>query len=182
MTEHQPGPKLFFGSGSRIDAYHFRREDLEPFQLARALSRINRYSGNGDRSVSVAQHSATLSLIVGDNLDDQRAALMHDVPEIFTGDVPTPIKRLCPDLEVIDARIIRRIHEVYRIPMEAFVRIHELDGRISKDEAHFMFDHLCPAAERQLASGGGPLGITIQSMVPETAANIWLLRYKELFQ
>lgn len=177
----QPGPMLFFGSGQKIDCFNFRREDLSPHLLGRALAHINRYSGNGDRPLSVAQHSMTLSYCVGDNLDDQRAALMHDVPEVFTGDVPTPIKRLCPDLQAIDDRIIGRIQEVYGIPHEAFERIHNLDRRISKDEAHFMFDELCDDAQRQLEGGGGPLGIPIVSLTPLMAGQGWTKRFRQLF-
>lgn len=174
-------PSLFFGSGQKIDPFNFERAELSPHRLGRALSYINRYSGNGDRPFSVAQHSFNLSNVVGPDLDHQRAALMHDVPEIFTGDVPTPIKRMCPDLQAIDARIIERISVVYAIPPGAFEAIHTLDTRISKDEAHFMFWELCADALKQLAGGGGPLGIPIVPMTPLQAASAWTRRFRELF-
>ncbi len=173
------GPKLWFGPGRLVDAYNFTRQQLEPYWIGIGLSRIARFSGNGTRSVNVAQHSRNLSLAVGDDLDLQRAALMHDVPELFTGDVPSPVKRLCPDLMEIDRRIIARISKVYQIPLAAFEAIHEADGRIAETEKLFMFDDLprevrARAAERQLC-------FPVQDWPPSKSADAWTARFCELF-
>ena len=63
--------------------------------IAHALAQINRYNGHAKRPYSVAEHSMFVCEIVkGMGLDchAQRAALMHDAHEAFTGDVATPIK------------------------------------------------------------------------------------------
>lgn len=176
----QQGPKLFFGTGRLIDAYNFTREQLDPTMLGTSLSRIARFSGNGNRSVSVAQHSVNLSHLVGADLDDQRAALMHDVPEIFTGDVPSPIKRLCRDIQLIDDRIIAHISEVYQIPLHAFARIHDADGRIANDEKLFMFDEL--SNEDYAKARQNRFGLVIHEQHDYEAANNWVARFRDLFE
>lgn len=175
-----PGPMLFFGSGRKVDAFHFEADDLPPPLIGRGLSKINRFSGNGDRTVSVAQHSRNLSFMVGDCPHRQRAALMHDLPELFTGDVPTPIKLQCPAILAIDACMIARVAVVYGIPEWAFEAIKSYDSRISFDERLMMFDHLEPA-DREAALAG-QLGFPMIPVTPEVAATSWTRRFYQLFK
>lgn len=175
-----PGPSVYFGSGRRIDAYHFEADDLPPPLIGRSLSRLNRFGGAGERAVNVAQHSLLLSHLVGDCRHRQRAALMHDVPEMWTGEIPRPIKRLCPGIEAADACIIGRISEVYRIPLWAFEAIKDADTAISYDERLFMFEHLDPA-DREVCEEN-KLGIHIVPVTPEIAGVAWTRRFYQLFR
>ena len=104
---------------------------------------------------------------------------MHDVPECFTGDVPSPIKRRCPDLLAIDAQIIARIAEVYGIPLWAFEEIHEADRRLADDEKLFMFNDLSP--EDRKAAEENRLGVVVIPLPPEAAAAAWTRRFYQLF-
>lgn len=63
--------------------------------IARHLSRLNRYTGAGMLPISVAQHS----LLVSRAVERQGArlallALLHDAHEAYTGDIVTPMKNL----------------------------------------------------------------------------------------
>lgn len=175
----QAGPVVYFGSGRRIDAYHFEADDLPPPLIGRGLSRLNRFGGAGDRAVNVAQHSKNLSHLVGDCLHRQRAALMHDVPELFTGEVPRPFKAICPDFVRADDRCMERLGQVYGIPAWAFEAIKEADSRISCDERLFMFDHLEPEIREHCLAN--QLGLHIVPVSPEVAATAWTRRFYQLF-
>lgn len=175
-----PGPLVYFGSGRRIDAYHFEADDLPPPLIGRALSRLNRFGGAGERAVSVATHSLMLSHVVGDCPHRQRAALMHDVPEMWTGEIPRPIKVLCPGIEAADACMIARLGEVYGIPAWAFEAIKDADSRISYDERLFMFEHMDPADHA--VAEEMKLGIHIVPVTPDIAGVAWTRRFYQLFK
>lgn len=83
----------------RID---FENPDPSQFDLddiARALSRLPRFSGHTEKAASVAQHSVGVSRIArclapaGLELTAAMEGLMHDAHEAYTGDAPTPFKR-----------------------------------------------------------------------------------------
>jgi 5'-deoxynucleotidase YfbR-like HD superfamily hydrolase len=71
--------------------------DPDPAQIciediAHALSNICRFSGHTREFVSVAQHCVLVSRLVPH--EHARAALLHDAPEAYLGDVIRPIKRV----------------------------------------------------------------------------------------
>ena len=83
--------------------------------IAHSLAQINRFTGHASRPYSVAEHSLLVCEIVkGMGLDyhAQRAALMHDAHEAFTGDVATPIKAALGvnwlAFENVHARMVRQ--------------------------------------------------------------------------
>lgn len=68
---------------------------LEDF--AHSLSHLPRFLGHTPVPHSVAEHSVRVSLLVedwGGTLDEQRWGLIHDFPEAFLGDLPSPLKKL----------------------------------------------------------------------------------------
>ena len=175
-----PGPQVYFGSGRRVDAYNFSAEDLPVPLIARGLSRLARFGGAGDREVSVAHHSLNLSHAVGDCRQRKRAALIHDVPELFTGEVPRPFKVLCPGIQAADACCMARLGEVFGVPAWAFQAIKEADTRIGYDERLFMFDHLDPEDAQRCREE--QLGIHITEVTREVAATAWTRRFYQLFK
>lgn len=76
----------------------------EPFTpnievIARALSRINRYTGHAG-GLSVAQHCVMCCFVAP--MDVKLSALLHDAHEAYIGDMSAPLKQLIPqycDLE-----------------------------------------------------------------------------------
>ncbi|BAQ50267.1 hypothetical protein [Methylobacterium aquaticum] len=175
------GPLVYFGRGRRIDVYNFTAADLPPTEMAAGQARLHRFGGAGipGRGMTVAQHAFNLSHVVGDCPDRQRAALIHDAPEMFTGEVPRPIKSVCPDFVAVDDRIMLRLGEVFGVPAWAFEAIKEADTRIASDERLFMFDDLDPEDEQRCRER--QLGITITPVTETVAANAWLRRFYQLF-
>jgi hypothetical protein len=170
-------PTLFFDCGRRVDVFEFTKSDLTVVGIARALARINRFSGNGEafERVSVAQHSVNLSWLVPPGLE--KAALMHDVSEIFVGDIPSPIKNMCPDIQAVEERIQRRVAEVFEIPFHQFLEIHPFDKAIARDEARMLF----PDSEDSYMDPDRGLGIEVITMDAPRAADEWARRFYQLY-
>lgn len=63
-------------------------------EIARGLSNLTRWNGTSSMPMTVAEHSIRCSYETeGDPLE----ALLHDVTEVWLGDVPGPWKALLPD-------------------------------------------------------------------------------------
>ena len=87
---------LFYNAGL-VDLDKFTAEDVDTVQIARALSRINRFCGNFN-SISVAQHAVLVAMAVkemGGTEEQILAGLHHDDSEAFVGDIPSPGKEAC---------------------------------------------------------------------------------------
>lgn len=64
--------------------------------IAAHLARINRFNGATREPYSVAQHSVWVAGAIGFYGGDaatQLAGLLHDAPEAYLGDLPTPVQR-----------------------------------------------------------------------------------------
>lgn len=84
---------FFFGPRGLVNSpFEVEPEDVTLAQIARNLSRICRYVGNGDHFYSVAEHSVELSYRVSPQY--AKDALFHDATEVFLGDLHSLIKRL----------------------------------------------------------------------------------------
>jgi hypothetical protein len=167
------GPGLFFYKGDIVDAYNFDADELSIVGIARALSRINRFTGNGSKPYSVAQHSVTLSYLVPKKL--AKAALMHDVCEVFIGDVPSPVKKICPQLMEIEEKILRRLAHVFKIPYVQFIELRPFDSQIGRDEARALFE------EPGIDISGGGFGVEIVPVDAKQAEDDFVRRFFELF-
>jgi hypothetical protein len=72
------------------------------------------------RPYSVAQHSFNLMGLISQFHPEPsakllQAALWHDVPERFTGDIPTPVKVLAPNIRVLLKEVEKRINDALQI-------------------------------------------------------------------
>ena len=110
------------------DPLEIRIEDL-----AFALAHINRYNGHAG-AYSVAQHSV-LALHAAEALTDnagiRRAALLHDAHEAYTGDVPSPIKRvLGPAWRGFEARHERAVRRRFGVLETLPIVVGEIDLRL----------------------------------------------------
>jgi uncharacterized protein len=109
-------------TGRAFDLLDPRPEQIDPLDIAHGLSMICRFTGHVRDFYSVAQHSCLVAEIVSDlwraGPSDrpcpelvQLAALLHDAPEAYIGDVSTPLKRAMrgegqlSEYDAIEARI-----------------------------------------------------------------------------
>lgn len=115
----RPGPWITLLDGRRFHLLDPRPEDVDPYVLASALAKVNRFGGHTTRPYSVAEHSMHVCRLVreaGGTLDERRAALLHDAAEAFIGDLPTPLKRLLPEYAAIERGIHAAVFARFGLP------------------------------------------------------------------
>lgn len=116
-----PAPWIQTYTGRAFDLLDPKPEQIDPLDIAHALSQICRFTGHTRHFYSVAQHSCLVAEIVNDLCRGAYgapcpdvvllAALLHDAPEAYIGDVSTPLKRALrgegtiSEYDVIEARI-----------------------------------------------------------------------------
>lgn len=102
-------------SGVAFDLLNPTPDMIRLSDIAHALSRIPRFNGHTPVPYSVAQHSVHVSTLAG-MIDGPQGALdglFHDAAEAYIGDMPSPVKALCPQFAMIEARIWRVIADRY---------------------------------------------------------------------
>jgi len=81
-------------SGIRFYPLDPRIEEINITDIAWALAHQCRFSGHCSEFYSVAQHSLFVASLCDNNVDDQKAALLHDASEAYLVDIPRPLKEL----------------------------------------------------------------------------------------
>jgi 5'-deoxynucleotidase YfbR-like HD superfamily hydrolase len=114
-------------------------------EAAWSLANQNRFNGHSDRQVTVANHLlhclqlACLAFPLDKKL--QKEALFHDVPEAFTGDVPTYCKNYRPSikeaLDSIELEILQKLGFPEGITDS---RVKQIDLNALTLEAEYAFD------------------------------------------
>jgi len=103
-------------SGRVFDYAQPHPDMLDIEDIAWGLARTGRYAGQlrDDIFYSVAQHSC----LVADNLPPELRlqGLLHDASEAYTGDMPGPLKMLCPDFKRVEKRIELAIALKFGLP------------------------------------------------------------------
>lgn len=101
-------------TGSLIDPHNPDPFAISIFDIANALSRICRFSGNTPKFYSVAEHSIRVSKLVPDHMALE--ALLHDATEAYLGDVPAPVKNMLPDYKEVEERFQNAIDIRFGLP------------------------------------------------------------------
>jgi len=94
-------------TGKKIDFLKIDPEEINLEDVAIGLSNTCRFAGQLDRFYSVAEHSILVSMLVEKLMPVElngviESAFMHDAAEAYLGDVPTPLKVLCPGFRKIE--------------------------------------------------------------------------------
>jgi hypothetical protein len=107
--------------GVAVDLDDPKPQDFDTETVARTLAHINRFSGNYG-SYSVAQHAVLVASVIrklnGDP-DEELAGLHHDDTEVVTNDMPSPVKRMCPDFRALEDRLQDAIDIKYLVDTRA---------------------------------------------------------------
>ena len=93
--------------------------------IARSLSRINRFLGHSTAPISVAEHSVVVMEIVateGGDTKEQLYGLLHDAHEAYLGDMSRPLKRYLTEhhlfnISALERQVQARIYKALGIPM-----------------------------------------------------------------
>lgn len=194
---------ILTNSGQRVDLAEPKQEQIDINDLAHHLAGINRFTGAGKFTLSVAEHSIRVSQYV-----EQRGqsplicllALLHDAHEAYIGDISTPLKRLLDqalakagtsvgaiaenfDQQIINALKLRPVVDYYPADIEAgSAVIAEADAACCEFERGLLLPNHpeWPIADwvrvTQERRGNKPIGV----MGAERAKGAFLTRYAEL--
>lgn len=175
-----------------------RAEDIDPLDIAHALSLLCRYNGHVDRFYSVAEHCVLMSRWIADQIDtidDEQAhllsleALLHDATEAYMGDMIRPLKLSMPAYKNAEALVQMEVWQRFDLPRISYPDgstaychdarlVREADTRILLDERNVLMAGKAPAAWGQ--DDLAPLGVTVEGWLPARAEHEYLSRLEEL--
>lgn len=129
-TKHIVGKPNHIQTASGEKFYPFKpnSEKILIEDIAHALSQQCRFSGHTSwkgkmKHYSVAQHSLYCSYICKYPL----WALLHDATEVYSVDVPTPIKRRMPEFKEMEDKIEKAIARRFNLKMPRPIEVKESD-------------------------------------------------------
>jgi hypothetical protein len=168
---------LLTGSGKRFSYENPQPESITIQDIARALSRESRFNGHTGEFYSVAQHSVHASKLVP--LEVQLEALLHDASEAYLKDLPSPLKRLLPDYQMIERRVDAVIRAKFELPFDKSPAVKIADRIMLATERRDLMppvDDCWPCLE-----GIAPLPVTIQPWSSSEAEEKLLDRFRALY-
>lgn len=155
---------------AKPEDYNF---DIET--IAHALSHICRYGGHSNWFYSVAEHSVYVSRVVPPEL--ALCGLLHDASEAFVGDMPSPLKALCPEYREIEERVQAALAAHYDLPYPFPSEIHLADKALYKSER----EQITNVADNVWHTDIKPASVRIACLSSKKAKNLFLSRFEELY-
>lgn len=152
-----------------------RPDEIDPADIAHALSLLCRYGGHVDRFYSVAEHCVLMSEWV--EPQHALAALLHDATEAYVVDVPRPLKRQLLGYRAIEEQVWFAIAYRFGLDFELPHAVKEADDRILLTERN----ELMPRAGRWSQDGlFAPLPVTVFGWTPAVAERRYADRLRAL--
>jgi 5'-deoxynucleotidase YfbR-like HD superfamily hydrolase len=94
-------------TGKKIDYNNITKDCISIEDILHSLPKINRFLGHSERAYSVAEHTLECLFMADAMGYSDRLMLLtliHDFAESYTGDCPTPLKRLLPEFQIIEKK------------------------------------------------------------------------------
>lgn len=153
-----------------------RAAEVDPRDVAHALSMLCRYGGHVDRFYSVAEHCVLMSRAVAP--EHALAALLHDATEAYVVDVPRPLKAHLRQYRAIEDRVWLAVAERFGIHPGIPFEVHDADDRILLTER----DALMPRHGVWYQDGRmAPLPVEVTGWAPFEAEDRYRERLAELW-
>jgi uncharacterized protein len=126
---------LMDSKGNFIKPFHPTCQNIDIEVVAVALSRIKRFFGQ--TKLSVAQHSVNMAriFIYFGNIEYAKQSLMHEISEVFMGDLASPLKKAFPLFKEIEESLIKKTFACYGLNYPIAQDVHTLDKQIVIYEA-----------------------------------------------
>lgn len=114
---------------------------IDIYEIAECLSRECRFANQTPVHYSVAEHSVLAMRMAaqdghGEHL--QKAILLHDAPEAYMRDIPSPLKRLLHNWDEIEDRVMQVINDKFDVYASKF-DIKTYDNAIYREEEKFFY-------------------------------------------
>lgn len=95
-------------TGKQVDYNNITKEMIDIRDIIHTLPRLNRFVGHSSRAYSVGEHTYYCLMMakkLGYSKREQFLTFIHDFTETYVGDCPSPLKRLLPKFEEIEANV-----------------------------------------------------------------------------
>lgn len=150
--------------------------DVDPADIAHALSMTCRYGGHVSVFYSVAEHCVLMSEAVDPTF--ALWALIHDAAEAYISDLIRPIKHSLPAYRAIDDRLTAVIAQRFGLYGEIPEAVVEADLRILRDERDALMS--TPPLPWDSIEKVPALGVPIHGWNPAEAERAYALRLEGL--
>ena len=157
--------------------------DVDPEDIAHALSNICRFGGHSRKFLSVAQHSCVVADAVaaaGGDAAERRWALLHDASEAYLGDLPHPLKHRTPLGAVYreaEERLMAAICERFGLSPQPPELVKRIDRAVLAAERRAL---MAAGWEWPELEGIAALELELEPWPPERAAREFLARFERL--
>lgn len=159
--------------------------DVDPKDIAHALSLLCRYNGHVDRFYSVAEHCVLMSEYVEEHHGPELAlwALLHDATEAYVGDMIRPLKVHMPAYREAEDRVMWTIAYRFRLlrsgraTAELPPEVKQADSRILLTERAAL---MSATAEPWDVEHLDPLPVPVTGWSPDLAEVLYAERLSEL--
>jgi 5'-deoxynucleotidase YfbR-like HD superfamily hydrolase len=172
-------------TGRRFYPLDPRASEVDPEDIAHALSLLCRYGGHVDRFYSVAEHCVLMSQAVAP--EHALAALLHDATEAYVVDVPRPLKINLPDYQQAEAGVELAVWERFGLPMRAGAdRVFrpEVSPLVKEADTRILLDERAALMAATVHAWGidslAPLDVEVEGWLPARAEQEYLNRLEEL--
>lgn len=171
---------IFTNSGTRVFLANPTVDTIHLDDIAHGLSNLCRFNGQCNKFYNVAEHSVHVASVVhrlfGD-LELTRAALMHDSPEAYIGDMTRPLKDIDFVYQILEMRFEAVIQDRFglEIPFHD-ERIKRADYDVFFAEMDTLFDFNYEAWNLN----GDPADVKILGWDPPQAKKSFLKMAHEL--
>lgn len=108
--------RILTHTGRMVDLLAPDPDDIDPRDIAHALSHLCRFTGHCLHFYSVAQHSVHVACLLPREL--RFVGLMHDATEAYVADMATPLKNLLPGYQEIEAGVWAAVATRFNLPQE----------------------------------------------------------------
>lgn len=172
------GPWMQTYTGATFYPLHAESLDVRIEDIEHALAHQCRFGGHCREFYSIAQHCVLASYIVPKH--DAFAALMHDSPEAYVGDVPRPLKMcLGNDYKHIERGVARVVGKRFGVDLVSLpYSVKRADLVLLATERRDLMTH----AEVDWDPLPDPLIDTIIPWEPREAKRIFRARFDELYR
>jgi uncharacterized protein len=128
--------KIVTNTGVWISPENPSVDDINIFDIAHALSNTCRYGGHCDFFYSVAEHSIIVSRLCSKVFALE--GLLHDASEAYFPDIPSPIKRLMPEIKNAENNILNAIWNKFGLSYQFMHKIKAIDSSLIKKEVKIL--------------------------------------------
>lgn len=125
-------------SGMTIDYNNPDPKQIVIEDIANALSKICRFSGQTNMFYSVAEHSVLVSRKCPPRF--ALYGLLHDAMEAYMSDLLSPLKNLCPNYLTLEKRMWEAVAKKFKMQKKLPKEVKEVDLRMLMTERDVVFN------------------------------------------